>query len=270
MASDICVYTDCCPEASKGSIVEQDRGAFVLVRSGWAQIEIDFKPYHISSNSLLLLIPASRLQLLERSSDFMVSYVTFSEAVSREVTAGFDPTFICFQKEYPVATVTDDDAIFIGHQIMGIRHVMEKNPGEHQMQIVKNMIQCFYLQLYDRTKENYATLAANRSGSQEHLFMRFLILVYKHADKERDLPFYADRLCITTRYLSAIVHNQTGRTAKAFIDSHCVQQIKRLLRTTDEPLQHIALRLGFPDQSFFSRYFKKLTGVTPSEFRTQQ
>ena len=269
MASDICVYTDCCPEASKGSIVEQDRGAFVLVRSGWAQIEIDFKPYHISSNSLLLLIPASRLQLLERSSDFMVSYVTFSEAVSREVTAGFDPTFICFQKEYPVATVTDDDAIFIGHQIMGIRHVMEKNPGEHQMQIVKNMIQCFYLELYDRTKENFSQRSTKNVSSQEYIFMRFLMLVHKHADRERDLPFYADHLCITTRYLSSIVRNQTGRTAKDFIDSHCIQDIKRLLRTTKESLQNIALRLNFPDASFFSRYFKKLTGMTPSEFRAK-
>lgn len=269
MMQDICVFTDERPQAAEGVMVEQDRGAFVLVKSGWAEIEIDFRSYRIATNNLLLLIPASQLQYVERSTDFSISYVSFSEAISQEVTANFEPTFFFFQKEYPVASISVEDADFISHQITGIRHVMERSHGEHQMQIVKNMIQCFYLELYDRTKENFSQRSTKNVSSQEYIFMRFLMLVHKHADRERDLPFYADHLCITTRYLSSIVRNQTGRTAKDFIDSHCIQDIKRLLRTTKESLQNIALRLNFPDASFFSRYFKKLTGMTPSEFRAK-
>ena len=78
---------------------------------------------------------------------------------------------------------------------------------------------------------------------------------------------YADQLCITTRYLSSILQDLTGHTPKELIDARCIQEIKMLLRTTNLTMQEIALRLDFPDQSFFSRYFKKNTGMTPAEYR---
>lgn len=264
---EIDVTTDEKPETPLGKIEKHTRGAFVLVKSGTATIEVDFKSYHISRNSLLLFLPGSHLIQVERSEDFTVSYVTFTPKVYDEVTTHFEPTFVFFLKEYPVGNIGEEEATFVNHQIQAIRHVMDHCPGDHQMQIVRNLTQNFYLALYDRTKETFSRRTTKNVSSQEGLFMKFLMLVHEYAATERDLPFYADRLCITTRYLSTIVRNQTGRTAKDFIDSHCLQTIKILLRTTDEPLQTIAIKLHFPDQSFFSRYFKKLTGIPPTDFR---
>ena len=65
-----------------------------------------------------------------------------------------------------------------------------------------------------------------------------------------------------------MIQDLTGHTPKELIDTRCIQEIKMLLRTTDLTMQEIALRLDFPDQSFFSRYFKKNTGMTPAEYRT--
>ena len=265
---EIDVITDEKPVTALGVMEKHQRGAFVLVKSGTATVEVDFKRYDIAENSLLLFLPGSHMQHVERSSDFSVSYVTFAPEVYDEVARHFEPTFLIFLKEYPVASISEEDAKFVNHQISAIRHVMEHCPGQHQMQIVRNLTQNFYLSLYDRTREIFSRRQTKNVTSQEGLFMKFLMLVHENAATERDLSFYADRLCITTRYLSTIVRNQTGRTAKDFIDSHCLQTIKLLLRTTDEPLQNIALQLQFPDQSFFSRYFKKLTGTTPTEFRT--
>ncbi len=265
---EIEVTTDEKPTDPLGTIKKRPRGAFVLVKSGTATIEVDFKPYHITRNNLLLFLPDVHLIQVERSEDFSVSYVTFTPEVYDEVNTHFEPTFLFFLKEYPVANIGEDEASFVNHQILAIRHVMDHCPGEHQMQIVRNLTHNFYLALYDRTKENFSHRITKNVSSQEGIFMKFLMLVHKHAATERDLPFYADRLCITTRYLSTVVRNQTGRTAKDLIDSHCVQAIKILLRTTDEPLQSIALKLNFPDQSFFSRYFKKLTGIPPTDFRS--
>lgn len=268
---DIIAIIDTKPDKDPviSSTVTPDRAAFMLVKTGKATIEIDYTPYVLEGNNLLLLTPASHVKWLERSPDFSMACVSFSEKIAEEVTAGFEPTFLFFQKEYPVAPVTDDDATFLDHQIRGIHHVMVHSKGEHQMMIVKNMIQCFYLELYDRSKENFARRVTKNINSQELLFMQFLTLVHKHAATERDLPFYASQLCITTRYLSTIVRNQTGRTAKDFIDSHCLQVIKKQLRSSNDSLQSIAIKLKFPDQSFFSRYFKKLTGITPTEFRAK-
>ena len=79
--------------------------------------------------------------------------------------------------------------------------------------------------------------------------------------------FYADELCITTRYLSTVVQRMTGVTPKDIIDTRCIQEIKMLLCTTNDSIQEIAFRLNFPDQSFCARYFKRNTGMSPVEYR---
>ena len=266
---DISVSIEKKPSLPIGQIAEQERAAFVLVEEGNATIEIDFKPYRLQHGNLMLFTPGTHVQYAERSDDFSISIVSFTAEISEEVTVNFEPTFFCFQKEYPVAEINEDDVVFIRHQIHGIRHVLQRSNGEHKTEIMKNMIFCFYMEMYDRTKVNFSKRSADSVSSQEYFFMKFLSLVHKHADTERDLPFYADKLCISTRYLSAIVRNQTGRTAKDFIDAHCLQVIKKRLRTTQDSLQSIAIQMKFPDQSFFSRYFKKQTGMTPKEYRAK-
>ena len=81
------------------------------------------------------------------------------------------------------------------------------------------------------------------------------------------MVFYADRLCISTRYLSTIIRSVAHSTAKEFIDRSVVLEIKMLLESTELSVQEIAYRLHFPDQSYLGRFFKKHTGVSPTEFR---
>ena len=72
---------------------------------------------------------------------------------------------------------------------------------------------------------------------------------------------------ITPRYLSTIVQAVSGETAKNIIDKHVILEIKVLLESTELSIQEIANRLQFPDQSFFGRYFKKHTGISPMNYR---
>ena len=241
--------------------------AMIFVEQGTAHIEIDFNAYDLKASQLLLLAPQNNVLCTAQSEDFTVSSITFTQPVVEEITSRLEPTFIGFLAEYPVADIDQKDTTYLHHLIAGVNHVLEFSTGEHRLQIAKNMIQCFYLEHYDRNKERISRRKAKNISSQEFLFMKFLTLVHQHAAQERDLAFYADKLCISTRYLSTIVHSQTGNTAKKMIDNRCVQEIKILLRNTSESLQSISIQLNFPDQSFFSRYFKKNTGMTPKEFR---
>lgn len=81
------------------------------------------------------------------------------------------------------------------------------------------------------------------------------------------MAFYADKLCISTRYLSTIVQNVSHSSAKELIDKSVILEIKMMLQSTDLSVQEIAYRLHFPDQSYLGRYFKKRTGVSPTGYR---
>ena len=252
-----------------GKAIKLENAHILFVKQGQADIEIDFRPYRLQANHLVLLTPCSNLLVTGQSDDFLCSTISYSPDVEKELILQLEPTFMAFLKEYPVAEVPEAERQFPGQMVDQLKFLLEKTEGEHRMQMVKNHLQCFIYGHYDRNKENFKARKKKNVSSQEYYFLEFINLVHQHAARERELGFYAQQLCITTRYLSAIVRNQTDKTAKEIIDEHCLQEIKLRLRTTQETLQSIAIDLHFPDQSFFSRYFKKLTGITPKEFRAK-
>ena len=104
---------------------------------------------------------------------------------------------------------------------------------------------------------------------QEELCRRFEEELRAHYMRERQVAFYAGRLCVTPKYLSAVVRQQTGRTAQACIETYVVTESKALLLSTDLSVQQIADRLNFPSQSVFGKYFKRATGLSPRAFRNR-
>lgn len=244
--------------------------AIVFVTSGSAVIEVDYRRYEIRENQVALLPPSSIFLCATQSDDFAANCVRFSQSVTEEVTSKFEPTFFAFLTEYPVGNLSSADSLHLGQMVESLHYVLENEHHIYRTQIAKLLLQCFYLDLYNHCKEQIAQRSTPNVNNQEKLFMRFLTLVHDHAACERDLAFYADKLCISKRYLSSLVSKQTGRTPKDFIDARCIQEIKLLLHNSDDSMQNIALRLKFPDQSFFSRYFKKNAGLTPIAFRSEK
>lgn len=115
----------------------------------------------------------------------------------------------------------------------------------------------------------YSSQCPTTSNRQMELFHRFVSLVHDCCIEEREVSFYADKLCISTRYLSAIVRRTTHQSAKELIDKIVIMEIKVLLQNTTLPIQEIAYKMHFPDQSYLGRYFKKHTGISPSAFRQE-
>ena len=97
----------------------------------------------------------------------------------------------------------------------------------------------------------------------------FLRLVRRNFRQERFLEFYADKMKITPKHLSRTIKQQTGLTAAEWIERHIILESKVLLRSSTMSIQQIANYLNFPTQSFFSKYFRKSVGQSPSEFRAK-
>lgn len=104
----------------------------------------------------------------------------------------------------------------------------------------------------------------------DEYFHRFLHELSQHYLERRSVSFYADRLCISSRYLTTIVRRVSGMSVSEWMNRYIVMEAKYLLKYSEMSIQEIAYKLSFPNQSFFGKYFKQHTGMAPSAFRAQQ
>lgn len=118
-----------------------------------------------------------------------------------------------------------------------------------------------YLQADNRRDERL------RPSRQEELFRRFITLVNEHCKTQRTTAFYADRLCLSPRYLSSVIRDVSGRTVVEWVNQAVILEAKVLLKHSDLLTYQIADELYFPNPSFFSKFFKRMTGMTPQEYQ---
>ncbi len=86
---------------------------------------------------------------------------------------------------------------------------------------------------------------------------------------ERSVTFYADKLFVTPKHLSAVLKEISEKTAGEWIDLRVILEAKLLLRSTGLNIQEISTKLNFANQSFFGKYFKHLTGMSPRDYRAK-
>lgn len=242
----------------------------LFVRGGVAHIEVNFMKYELKENIIVTIVPESTVRCIDVSDDFCGSFLVNERDFCMEVMPRPEPSYLDFVRNNPLGYVPCHRVESTHANLGNVVYFLYHNNGAHRMQIVKNLVQALLLEIYDETKARFLGDKPKEINRQNELFMEFIHLVHTHGHKHRDVAFFANELCITPRYLASIVSSISHETAKTIIDRHCVQEIKTLLITTNQSIQSISIELGFPDQSFFTRYFKKLTGVTPKKFRVME
>lgn len=110
--------------------------------------------------------------------------------------------------------------------------------------------------------------ALQRPGRKEQVFYDFMKLVEVHYLSERSLAFYADALGLTSKYLSAVIKEVSGKHFTYWIDEPLITEAKKMLYYTKKSIRQISDELGFVDQSKFGRFFKNITGFSPRQFRS--
>lgn len=248
-------------------IIKLEDASIIFCRHGSAHIEIDLQSYEIVENTQLVLLPGSVLNCTYASSDFTISYIDFSHNLLEEITSRLDPSFFHFLKEHPCIIVPEERVKPIVGLTFAMEDLYKDRDNCFRLQIFKNFVQNFLLDFYDKTQHLFLQKKTEGINRQEEIFKRFIQLIHKYCTTRREVSFYATELFITPRYLSTIVQNVSGTTAKSIIDKHVILEIKALLKSTNFSIQEISNKLYFPDQSFFGRYFKKHTGMSPLQYR---
>lgn len=253
----------------QGKTMKVDVDTIIFCRKGTANIEIDLIPYEIVANTQLIIIAGSIVHNISNSDDFKISYITFKHEVYDEATAQLEPSFTFFLKEYPCVQLGEKKINKMNYLVEAMEDFYNEKTNCFRVKIFKNNIQSFLLDVYDKTRTLFKIEKSEEVGRREELFIKFIHLIHKYCPQQREVGFYAEKLCITSRYLSSITQNVADKSAKYIIDKHAIQRIKIMLKYSNMSIQDISYELNFPDQSFFSRYFKKHTGMSPLEYRAK-
>lgn len=142
--------------------------------------------------------------------------------------------------------------------------------GSLQKDIVRGYLQAIIFIVYS----NYLTASGVReseegrpAGRRQEIFDNFMKLMKEHYTQERKIAWYADKLCVTPRYLSRIIRETSGHFASEYIDIFVISEAKHLLRSHKYTVLQISEMLNFTSQSLFGRYFKNLTGYSPTDYQ---
>ena len=165
-----------------------------------------------------------------------------------------------------IFTADDADIQFLDEVNSMAWHLLR---NEHYREdILHGLLASLLYYIDGRYKDEQQKESDNDTNSHSHdIFNRFISLVNQHAAQERALTFYADKMCLSPRYLGTIVAKHSGQTAKEWIDQATINHAKVMLIHTEKSISQIADALRFPNDSFFCKYFRRLTGESPTEYR---
>lgn len=244
-----------------------DGGAIFICRQGTADVSIDLKDYLLEANAQVVLLPGTIFRINRISEDFTISLFGFPRNMFHESSFRMETGFFSFLKEHPYYMLPEDNTDAAEGMMQVTAAVFADKPHRFRNLIAKNQLQCFLLDIYDKSYRYFGRSQIEGGNRQEEIFKKFIALVHEFSTSEREVTFYAGKLCISTKYLTSVCRNVSGGTAKMIIDNFAVLEIKVLLQSTELSIQEISDRLHFPDQSYMGRYFKRHEGMSPKEYR---
>lgn len=250
----------------------------VFCVSGHVTVDINLHSFDVSPNTLLINVPGNILRVsMSQVTDTLLSEARFVLIVlSREFMSGvhfdfnkmFADSLVLFNN--PVISLTDEQLSLAKQYFFLASSLMNPalaNRREAVSSLIASLMYVFgtvWSQNILSAKEAGATTASLRL---QQIFDRFIQLVTEYHDSERGMAFYADKLCLTPKYLSKLVKQASGRSAPDWIDAFVILEAKNMLKYSDIPIKEIVYKLHFPNQSVFYKFFKTHTGLTPSEYR---
>lgn len=249
---------------------KMEGGAIILCTRGEAEIVIDGKPHKVSEKCEAILLDGSTLFIKRCSDDIRLSAFIYSKEIAYQAMYKFDPSFFNVIMAEPVYQNTEESLVSIKSYMQIISHLQNDVHNGYSHLIVTNLLRCIMLNIYDKLKRKGELESSMIFTRKEEVYSNFMSLVTENARRHRDVAFYADRLCISSRYLSDITKEVSGKTPKQLIDEFLLSEIKLMLTFTDMSIQQIADSLRFPDQSYLGRYFKRFTGMSPQSYRKKE
>lgn len=267
--SDIKSYVQKINPFHNEAISKPHKFDFFLVayhKAGSAILEIDMEKYDLSEPAnIIRLLPGQIVAFNNTSPDFDVDVVIMSKSfVDNLLVFANGSVPFSFDKRLNAVVRIGEREKMASMFIKAIRHILDENAeNPYKSKIVQHVLMAIF---YSSEKISKNEVEKPRTNA-DILSKEFLALVKEHFREERQLKFYADKMCITPRYLSRVVKECTQFSAADWIERFVVLEARALLKSTNMTVQQISDELNFPSQTFFGKYFKRRVGLSPKEYR---
>lgn len=245
-------------------------GILGLCLKGYINFDVYFHEYHLTKGDLLVILPGQQIMLREKSSDFLMDYFVVSQDLINDVLSGISrlsPLFFVHMRKRHLYKLSSSE---IDRFIEYYRLIHSKITPIDQLfgrEYIVNVLRLFYLDLYGNYKNSFLSKRSIPDSSKENLAYNFFLLIMDHYKENREVGFYAKKLFITPKYLSKVIKDISGRSAKDWIVEYTILEVKSLLQDSSLNIQEIAIRTKFSNQASLGRFFRKHTGMSPSQYK---
>ena len=228
------------PYVKSGILLLLKEARVGIVSAGDAIVEIDLTEYHVTKGMIILLPHDTIVNIRSASNDYALNGTVLLPTINVDETIILSPDDDVHQ-----------DTVRIYETLCAFcqNHPDRKNVIEHLQRAIVDNVRVIQTAINPRP----TTLSSSNRG--EELLHKFKVLVSHNARRERKVSFYADKLCVTPKYLSKVIKDLSGKSGPQWIDEFVILSAKNMLRHSDISIKEIANYLNFPSQSFFFRFF---------------
>lgn len=241
-----------------------------LCLEGSTRFNISLREFELIPGRMVIALPNQIIEHRQFSANFRGIFFAVSKNLLESLPkVGNVLSFFFFLKDYPCFDLNLHEQEMIKEYHAFIRKRLRNKEDMYRREVVMGLMQGFFFELCN-IFNSYApdsSAVVKSKSRKEYIFERFYESLIQSYQSERSVKFYADQLCLTPKHLSGVVKEISGKTVGEWIDELVILEAKALLNSSSMNIQEIADRLNFANQSFFGKYFKHYTGMSPKEYR---
>lgn len=256
----------------EGRTLRMKAFTLILCTDGMENGSVNLRDVSINKGSLLMSFPGNVLKIESGYPMATVRGIMLSQDFMRMMNVDVKNSMPLFMRlaYNPMIHLTQKQQEDIERYLDLLENISENDNLAHRDQIVSGLVSSMFFRISDMYEQS--TQVANDKelsvrNRREEYFAKFITLLSNNFKRERTVGFYAEQMCVTPKYLSLLIKEFSGKSAAEWIDNYVITEAKTLLRYSTMSIQEVAYELSFSSQSFFGKYFKHLTGMSPSEYK---
>ncbi len=261
----ICLDTDL--SWMKDKMERTDKCLLLIGRCGTATLLVGDEEYMLDNHRVVLLRPDLPFKLLGSSKDFRVTMLGFSIITLHQSTQRIEPRFFLFIYTKVLWTLKPEHREVLNHFCSLFRFAASRYGRGYSVELVNSLVTALVFGAHEMLENIPQEIPFEDSSRSRELFRNFMELLSQNYKREHEVQFYAKELCISSKYLTQITRRTIGQTPKHIIDSRLLLEAMKLLEKNNSSIQDISRNLGFPDQSYFGRFFKRMKQMSPQQYR---
>lgn len=244
-----------------------DYHVHILCHKGEMHFSTKHKEFTAKANDLVIWQMTTTVFDVTYSSDFDADFLL----IGKDYLTQYNPEMLyatkgyVFIKNQPVMPLHAENLNIMREDFIQFKSRINQSDRLFQEEIIGRLLQIFLFDLWNVIEDEIDQTEIDDNATR--IFIQFLFLVEEHCKTQREVQFYSEKLYIVPKYLSQICRSVSGKPASDWIESFAANELRHLLNNRDLTLTEIADEMNFSTMSFFSRYVKKVLGVTPTEYR---